>query len=152
MAITIEAPAGADALTEFLLFHDEVYAPRAARWGAIVPFQLPILTGESPFARDRVLRPLVARESGRIVARVLAAIDRRYQRHWNEPLGHALLFEALPDTHAATRQLMDAACEWLAAQGAVAARAGMGMLDFPFVIDDHETLPPLFVRQNILWR
>jgi hypothetical protein len=49
---------------------------------------------------------------------------------------------------AATRQLMDAACEWLAEQGAVAARAGMGMLDFPFAIDDHETLPPAFVRQN----
>jgi len=148
MAITIETPEGADALTEFLMFHDVVYAPRAARWAAIVPFQLPILTGESPFARDRVLRPLVARDGERIVARVLAAIDQRYQRHWNERLGHALMFEALPETQAATRQLMDAACEWLAEQGAVAARAGMGMLDFPFAIDDYETLPPTFLRQN----
>lgn len=148
MAIVIETPAGADALTEFILFHDEVYAGRGARWTAPLPFQLPILTGESPFARDRVLRPFVARDGGRIVARVLAVIDRRYQRHWKERLGHLVLFEALPDTRAATRLLMDAACEWLGAQRAVAARAGMGMLEFPFAIDDHETLPPAFMRQN----
>jgi GNAT superfamily N-acetyltransferase len=148
MAIRIETPAGTDALTEFLVFHDEVYGYRTARWTAHVPFQLPILTGDSPFARDRVLRPFAARDGGRIVARVLAAIDRRYQRHWNERLGHLLMFEALPDTRDAVRLLMDAACEWLDAQDAVAGRAGMGMLDFPFVVDDHETLPPGFLRQN----
>ncbi|HXQ20152.1 MAG TPA: hypothetical protein VN812_00665 [Candidatus Acidoferrales bacterium] len=148
MAIKIENPAGTDAFTEFILFHDAVYNSRAARWTALVPFQLPILTGESPFARDRMLCPFVARDGGRVVARALAAIDRRYQRHWNEPLGHVLMFEALPDTRAAVRLLMDAACEWLASHGAVAARAGMGMLDFPFVIDDQETLPPAFIRQN----
>lgn len=148
MAIRIETPAGTDALTEFLLFHDEVYSYRTARWTTIVPFQLPILTGESPFARDRVLRPFVARDRGRIIARVLAAIDRHYQRHWNERLGHVVMFEALPETGDAVRLLVDAACEWLAAQGADAARAGMGLLDFAFVVDDYETLPPAFVRQN----
>jgi hypothetical protein len=148
MAITIETPAGTDALTEFIMFHDEVYGYRTARWTALVPFQLPILTGESPFARDRVLRPFVARDGGRVVARALAAIDQRYQRHWNERLGHLLMFEALPETREAVRLLVDAACEWLAAQGADAARAGMGMLDFPFVVDDQETLPPAFIRQN----
>ncbi|MFI5398333.1 MAG: GNAT family N-acetyltransferase [Candidatus Binatia bacterium] len=148
MATRIETPTQADALTEFLVFHDEVYGYRTARWTAHVPFQLPILTGESPFARDRVLRPFVARDRGRIVARAVAAIDRRYQRHWNERLGHLLMFEALPDTREATRLLVNAACEWLEAQGATAARAGMGMLDFPFVVDDYDTLPPGFLRQN----
>ena len=148
MAITIETPSGMDALTEFLLFHDEVYQPRSARWTALVPFQLPVLTGESPFACDRVLRPFVAREGGRVVARVLSAIDRRYQRHWHQRLGHVLMFEALPETREAVRRLVQTACEWLAAQGADAARAGMGMLDFPFVIDEQQMLPPAFVRQN----
>ena len=148
MTIRIETPTGMDALTEFLVFHDEVYRERPARWTALVPFQLPILTGESPFARDRMLRPFVARDGGRMVARVLAAIDRRYQRHWNECLGHVLMFEALPETREAVRLLVHAACEWLAAHGAIAARAGMGMLDFPFVIDEQEMLPPAFVRQN----
>jgi GNAT superfamily N-acetyltransferase len=148
MAITIETPEGKDACTEFVLFHDDVYQYRTARWTALLPFQLPVLTGESPFARDRTLRPFLARDGGRIVARVLALIDQRYQRHWNERLGHVVMFEALPDTRAAVRLLMDAACEWLEAEGAVAARVGMGMLEFPFVLDEHETLPPAFIRQN----
>jgi GNAT superfamily N-acetyltransferase len=58
------------------------------------------------------------------------------------------MFEALPDTRDAVRRLMNAACDWLAAHGADGARAGTGMLDSPFVVDDYETLPPAFVRQN----
>jgi len=148
MTARIETVEGRDALTELLLFHDEVYRERDARWTAIVPFQLPILSGGSPFCEGRVFRPYVAREDGRIVARVVALIDRRYQRHWNEALGHVVMYEALPGARQATRALMGAACEWLAEQGAVAARAGMGMLEFPFATDTFETLPPVFVRQN----
>src|SRR5262245_24804234 len=135
MSLTIESPNDTTTLTEFLTFHDEVYASRAAHWTAIVPFQLPILTGESPFAEDRELRPFLARDVGRPVARVLAVVDLRYQRHWNEPLGHLVMFEALPDTRAAVRRMMDAACAWLEERGAIAARAGMGMLEFPFTTD-----------------
>ena len=152
MAIRIEKPQGTDECTEFVLFHDEVYKSRGARWMALVPFQLPVLTGEGPFAQDRELQPFIAREHGQIVARVLAAIDHRYQRHWKEPhLGHVLWFEALPGTRVATRALMDTACEWLAERGATAARAGMGMMEFPFSTDDQDTLPPSFVRQNPLY-
>ena len=49
MAITIETPKGTDALSEFVSFHDTVYAHHAARWTAFLPLELPILTGESPF-------------------------------------------------------------------------------------------------------
>jgi GNAT superfamily N-acetyltransferase len=148
MATRVETPDGEDGLTEFVLFHDEVYRARGACWTAIVPFQLPILLGDSPFCEDRTLRPFVVRDGGRICARALAVVDHRYQRHWNERLGHAVMFEALPDTREAVRALMDAACDWLASEGAEVVRAGMGMLDFPFAIDDEETLPPTFVRQN----
>lgn len=148
MALRVETPQGADDLTEMILFHDEVYRGRGARWTAILPFQLPILTGDSPFCEDRFLQPFVARDGGRIVARAVALVDRRYQRHWSERLGHVVMYEALPDTREATRLVMDAACEWLAGQGAEAARTGMGMLDFPYSVDDEESLPPTFVRQN----
>src|SRR6516165_5912282 len=107
MATTVEAPAGEDELTEFLLFHNDVYAGRPARWPANLPLQLPTLMGESPFSIDRRFRPLAARDGGRIVARAVAAVDERYQRHWNERLGHVLLFEALPGTRDAVRLLMD---------------------------------------------
>jgi GNAT superfamily N-acetyltransferase len=58
------------------------------------------------------------------------------------------MFEALPDSGAATKLLVDTACEWLKERGAEAARAGFGLVDFPFVIDDYESLPPDLARQN----
>jgi hypothetical protein len=148
VAIRIEVPTGTDALTEFVLFHDEVYRPRQARWPAGLGFQLPVLTGASPFAADRRLRPLVAREDGRIVARALAVVDERSWRHWNDRLAHLSLFEALPGARMATRALVDAACTWLGAQGASAVRTGSGPLDFPYAVDEHERLPPIWLRQN----
>ncbi|HEY8517050.1 MAG TPA: GNAT family N-acetyltransferase [Candidatus Binatia bacterium] len=146
--IGIETPQGEDALTEFLLFHDRVYETRGARWQAIVPFQLPILLGTSPFNVGRTYRPFVARVGGEIVARAAAVLDERYIRHWSERIGHIVMFEALPDTRDATRMLLDAACEWLAEQGMEAARAGYGPLEFMFTIDAYEALPPSFMRQN----
>ena len=58
------------------------------------------------------------------------------------------MFEAMPNTRDAVNPMMDAASEWLKANGATAARAGYGLLEFPFVIDDYETLPPDIARQN----
>jgi len=133
MALVVERPASRDALTNLVTFHDEVYRARGAFWGAFVPFQLPVLTGESPLAEDRRFHPLVVRDGGRTLARVVAVIDERYRRHWRETIGHLVMFEALPGTREAVRLLMDAACEWLAANGATAARAGSGVLEFPFV-------------------
>src|SRR5204863_400023 len=94
------------------------------------------------------VRPFVAREGDEIVARVAAVVDSRYNRHWRERLGHLVMFEALPGTREATRLLLDAACEWLEREGTEAARAGFGVLEFPFVIDAYDVLPPPFVRHN----
>jgi len=98
MAITIDTPQGVDAWTEFVTFHDTVYAQRAARWTSFLPLELPILTGESPFVRGRRVRPFWARENRRTVARVLAVIDERYQKHWNEKLGMANGIDVLTST------------------------------------------------------
>src|SRR5262245_37446904 len=117
MSVTIEAVEGRDALTELVLFHDEVYRARPARWTAFVPLQLPLLMGEGPFAEDRRLRAFAAREKGRLVARVVAVMDERYRRHWRESLGHLVLFEALPDTREAVRALIATAGDWLASEG-----------------------------------
>lgn len=146
--LRVEVPDSRPALTEFIQFYDQVYAYRTARWPAPVRFQLSILSGHSPFAADRRLRPFVVRDGPRIVARVLAVSDARYTAHWQERLGHLCLFEALPDAREAVRLLMDAACAWLEAQGLEAARAGSGLLEFPFVIDAYEPLPPRILRYN----
>ncbi|HEY2387329.1 MAG TPA: hypothetical protein VGK30_10230 [Candidatus Binatia bacterium] len=148
MALTVETPGDVEELTEFLTFFDEVNASRAARWPAFVPFQLPVLTGESPFAEGRRIRPFLARDNGRIVARVLAIVDERYQRHWQEPIGHLNLFEARPDAQAGTQALLRVASEWLAGEGARAVRLGFGVLESPFATDAYDVLPPSWLRQN----
>jgi hypothetical protein len=126
MDIKIEIPHGVNALTEFVQFYNQVYAYRDARWPAAVEFEVPVLTGESPFAQGRKLRPFLARAGSRVLARAVAMVDDRYNQHWQERLGHIIMFEALPDTREATKLLLDAACEWLKAQGMEAARAGWG--------------------------
>jgi len=148
MAFVVESPTDRAALTELVTFHDDVYRTRGAWWAAFVPFQLPVLMGESPFVADRRFHALRVRDGERTLARVVAVIDERYRRHWGETIGHLVMFEALPGTREAVRALLDAACEWLSAHGATAARAGSGVLEFPFVIDAYDVLPPPFVRHN----
>jgi len=110
---------------------------------------LPILVGDSPYAKGRELRPFVARRGGEIVARVLAVVDHHYIDHWKENVGHLPLFEALPGTRDEVRALMNEACQWLHDHGMIAGRAGFGgVLEFPFALDEYETLPPPYVRQN----
>ncbi len=148
MAIKIESPEGEQALTDFLLFHDRVYEYRSARWTAQVPLQLPILAGQSAFCEDRIIKPFLALEGGEPVARAVALVDGLYIRHWNERLGHIVMFEAMPGAREAVKRMMDEACEWLQGHNLHAARAGSGLLEFPFVIDDYESLPPSVARQN----
>jgi ribosomal protein S18 acetylase RimI-like enzyme len=148
VTITIEVPKTDREFGEFVRFFDRVYEQRSARWMSNAILQLPLLEGKSPFLVDREIRPFVAREDGKMVARALAVVDGRYIRKWNEKIGHIIFFEALPGTRDAVRLLLDEACAWLAERGMIAARTGMGMLDFPYVIDAYEKLPPSIMRQN----
>ncbi|MGH9197064.1 MAG: hypothetical protein ACRD1T_15160, partial [Acidimicrobiia bacterium] len=88
------------------------------------------------------------RQDGETVARASAVVDSHYIDRWQEPLGHFSMYEATQDAGEATKALADACCEWLAGQGMKAARAGFGPGDFPFVIDDYDSLPPALLRQN----
>ena len=145
----IEFPEGKDALSEFVLFRDRVYENRSIRWPANLANGLALLMRESAGSEDRTFCPIVVRDGGDIVARAVAVLDARYNRHWNERLGHIISFEAMPGTREAVRRLMDAACEWLKHQGAEAARTGcLGATDMPFVVDDYESLPPSLLRHN----
>ncbi len=149
MAVRIESPADEQSLTEFILFHDRVYASRPAHWPAIVEAQLPLLLGQAGGALEKRMRAFIACDSGEIVARTLAVIDERYRKRWNQRLGHLAMFEAMPEQTAAVHQMIDAACEWLRAEDADAARAGYLLpLESPFVVDEYELLPPSFLRQN----
>jgi hypothetical protein len=144
----ITSPSTEHELTEFIGFEDRVNAGRGAWWPAAVGFHLPTLMGTGPSARGRRLKPLVAPDGDGIVARALAIVDERYIEHWGEQLGHISMFEALPQTTAIVRDLMDEACGWLRSQGMQAARAGFGLSDFPFALDAYDVLPPGLLRQN----
>jgi hypothetical protein len=145
--IRIERPEGADALAEFVALHDRVYASRAAHWPAS-PLHLPVLLGQTPLTKERELQPFVAREGGELVARAVAAVDHPYLRHWNDGVGHILMFEAMPEAREGARAVLDAACAWLAERGMRTARNGFGLIDMPYNTDAYETLPPSTMRQN----
>jgi GNAT superfamily N-acetyltransferase len=145
--ILVERPEGEDALAEFVALHDRVYAARPARWHAS-PLHLPMLLGQTPITKERELMPFVARESGEVVARACAAVDHPYLRHWNDRVGHVLLFEALPEAREGARAVLDAACAWLAERGMTAARNGFGLFDMPYNTDAYDALPPSMMRQN----
>lgn len=146
--LTIETPHDPTALTEFLQFRDKVYAHREAYWPASVRFEQQFLQGHTPFNAGRLVQPFFVRSGKSVVARVLAVIDSRYQQHWQERLGQLWWFEAMPDSYDAVALLMNEACAWLRNHGADAARAGSGALEFPFVIDAYDILPPNILRQN----
>jgi hypothetical protein len=149
VAIQIEMPADPEALSEFIRFHDRVYEHRSARWPASRRYQLQILGDHRGATGRHEIRCFLAREGGAVVARAAAVIDHDYIAHWNEPLGHLMMFEATAQSSAAVRTMADAACEWMRSRGMRAARAGAtGVLDCPFAIDDYEMLPPSIARQN----
>src|ERR1035437_8864055 len=130
LSVKIESPSGEEALTEFVLFQHRVYEYRSARWAAMVPMQLPILMGDGPFAAGRKFRPFTARVDGDIVARAVAIMDGAYQCHWNEPRGDMGMVEAMPGTRDPVTRMMDAGSAGVKANGAMAARAGCGLLEF----------------------
>ncbi len=137
---------------DFVRLHDRVYQYRAARWPSAHRRQLSVLSGEPPYDARLEIQCFVARDRGTIAARAAAIIDQHYLAHWNEPLGHLMMFEAMPHTSDAVRKMMlDAACEsGCVSRGMQAARAGAttALLDAPFAIDEYEMLPPSILRQN----
>jgi len=142
-------PSEPEALEQFVRFHDRVYEQRAARWPAAPRRQIHILTAQPPYDSGRGFRCFLARDRGAVVARAAALVDHHYIDHWKEPLGHLMMFEAMPDSTGAVKALVDAACAWLSERGMKAVRAGtMGLLDAPFAIDDYDSLPPSILRQN----
>jgi RimJ/RimL family protein N-acetyltransferase len=148
-SVRIEEVSGDDELLEFCHFADRVNAQRSVYWPAIPDLQLPLLKGEGPVSVGRQARPLVARQGNEIVARAAAVIDQRYIDRWDEPLGHIVMFEAMPGATDAVRALLDAASDFLKNEGLHAARTGSGpAFDMPYVLDSHDLLPPMSIRQN----
>lgn len=149
MTVRIESPCDEDGFVEFVRFANRAHSGARAYWPAMEAIEMPVLLGQGALADGKSMRAFVARENGEIVARVLAFVDPAYARRWGERLGHLAEFDALAGTRDAVRAMLDAACEWLRSEGAVAARAGSYIpIDGPFVIDAYNELPEFLARVN----
>ncbi len=108
-----------------------------------------LLSGNGGFGSDSQIQAFWVEEGGRILATVTAVADVRYNRRWNERLGHLLFFEALPDQDEAVATLMQAANEWFRARDYQSVRMSMlpGM-QLPITIDAYDDVPTVFHTYN----
>jgi hypothetical protein len=95
------------------------------------------------------LCPFCVWRDGKLVARVSAVVNYRYNEHWRENLGQLIHFEALPGEEDAVNALLDRAMEWLLRRNMTAVRSGFAaFLDYPYAIDNYGELPSFLLRGN----
>jgi hypothetical protein len=147
--ISIEAVTSRDAITEFAMLPFEVYGERDAWWPPDIQNEIDLLSGRAPIAAHLAMMPFAARRAGRLVARVTAVVNFRYNQHWNERIGQLIHFEALAGEGEATVAMLDEASQWLHQRGMAAARSGFAaFLDYPYAIDNYGGLPPFLLRNS----
>lgn len=141
-----------DTLAEFEQFARlpyEVYAGRDAWWPPDLQNEVDLLTGRSLIASYLSVAPFCAWRDDKLVARVSAVVNHRYNQHWNEKIGQLIHFEALAHEDEAVAALFDQALNWLRAQGMESARSGFAAyLDYPYAIDGYRELPSFLLRGN----
>jgi len=147
--VSIENPRSRSELEDFARLPFLVYADRKAWWPPDIQNEVDLLAHKSPLSPFLEIEPFVARRDGRIVARVSAVINRRYNEHWKEKLGQLIHFEAMPDENDAAAMLLEAAAEWLRGRAMDAARSGFAaFLDYPYAIDNYDAFPSFLLRAN----
>jgi GNAT superfamily N-acetyltransferase len=80
-----------------------------------------LLTAEHPYHRSAEVTHFLARRDGRIVGRVSASVNRRFNEYYGSRLGFFGFFEC-EDDHDAASALLDAAAGWLKQRGMTAMR------------------------------
>ncbi len=147
--INIENPRNRVAMEDFARLPFLVYAERKAWWPPDIQNEVDLLAHRSPLSAFLEIEPFVARREGRIVARVSAVINHRYNAHWKEKLGQLIHFEAMPDEDDAAEMLLDEASEWLRERAMDAVRSGFAaFLDYPYAIDNYDAFPSFLLRAN----
>lgn len=149
MRIRVEQIGTPEAFEQFARLPYEVYAARDAWWPPDVQNEVELLTGRALIAAHLELAPFCAWREGKLVARVSAVVNYRYNEHWGEKLGQLIHFEALPDEDDAVSALLTAAGDWLVGRGMRGARSGFAaFLDYPYAIDRYDQLPSFLLRGN----
>jgi len=147
--IRIERVASRDGFEAFARLPFAVYADREAWWPPDTQNETELLSGRALIAAYLDLCPFCAWRDAKLVARVSAVVNHRYNDHWKEKLGQLIHFEAMTGEEDAVAAMMDQALEWLAQRGMKAARSGFAaFLDYPYAIDNYNALPSFLLRGN----
>jgi Acetyltransferase (GNAT) family len=148
-AIRIDRVTTRDGFEEFARLPYAVYANADAWWPPDVQNEIELLMRRTPFAAFMDIEAMVARRGSRVVARVSAVVNHRYNEHWDERLGQLVHFEAMENEEDAATALIGAAVESLDARGMSAVRSGFAaFLDYPYAIDNYGRLPSFLLRGN----
>jgi len=147
--VVVEQVTTRHALEEFARLPYQIYAGRSAWWPPDVQNEIDFLMRRTPVAGYLDIAPFCARRGEQMVARVTAVVNRRYNHHWNEQLGHLIHFEALEDENDAAVAMLQEAIEWLRGRGMTAVRTGFAaFLDYPYAIDNYDRFPSFLLRGN----
>ncbi len=134
---------------EFARLPHQVYADRDAWWPPDLRSEVDLLAGRSHLSPCLDIEAYCARRDRKMVARVSAVVNRRYNSHWGEALGHLIHFEALEGEDDAVAALLESAVGALAGRGMRAVRSGFAaFLDYPYAIDNYGSLPSFLLRAN----
>lgn len=84
-----------------------------------------LLTREHPYHKDADVTHFLATRDGRLVGRVSAAVNRRYNEHYGTKIGFFGFFDVEPEYETA-EALLSRACSWLGERGMKIARGPGG--------------------------
>ncbi|MBV8774630.1 MAG: hypothetical protein JO166_20180, partial [Deltaproteobacteria bacterium] len=148
-SIRVEKIGTLDRFEDFARLPFEVYRGRDAWWPPDIHHEVDLLARRALIAAHLDLCPFCAWRDSKLVARVSAVVNYRYNEHWHEQLGQLIHFEALPGEDEAAAALLEEAVSWLAQRGMRGARSGFAaFLDYPYAIDNYSELPSFLLRGN----
>ncbi len=84
-----------------------------------------LLTSKHPYHRDAEVTHFVAYDGAQLVGRISAAVNRRFNEHYDARLGFFGFFDVGPEYEVA-RRLLDEAAAWLSHQGMASMRGPGG--------------------------
>jgi ribosomal protein S18 acetylase RimI-like enzyme len=148
-SIRVEKIGTRDRFEDFARLPFEIYNGRDAWWPPDIYNEVDLLAGRALITAHLDLCPFCAWRDSKLVARVSAVVNYRYNEHWNQKLGQLIHFEAIPGEDDAAVALLEEAVGWLAQRGMDSARSGFAaFLDYPYNIDNYAELPSFLLRGN----
>lgn len=152
--VVVEVVAGGRAKDDFIRFQLDHYAGDPNFVPPIIAERKDFLDFErNSFFKDARAQLYVARRQGRVVGRIAAIVDERYNRFHGTQDGFVGLFESQNDPGLAAA-LFDAALSWLRREG---VKRCIGPVNVGFHHDagiqvlGHERFPAMLMPYNPLW-